>query len=121
MTPKLIADLHASPHTGHPGKARSLHQPRLEYFWPTMSKDINSFIDKCQTCAEYKVYVGCPAPLKSCPILREPWETIANDLLKLPMTTEGHNYLLVAIDHFSRFSILVPLIDKTDVSSNCSN
>ncbi len=29
------------------------------------------------------------------------------------MTKKGHHYLLVAIDHFSRFSILKPLKDKT--------
>ncbi len=78
-----------------------------------MRKDINSFIGKCQTCAEYKSSVGRPAPLKSHPIPREPWEAIVIGLLKLPMTTEGHNYLLVAIDHFSRFSISVALIDET--------
>ncbi len=32
------------------------------------------------------------------------------------MTTEGHHYLLVAIDYLSRFSILVPLQDKTSKS-----
>ncbi len=78
-----------------------------------MRKDINSFIDNCQTCVEYKGFVGRPAPLKCYRIPRELWETVAIDLLKLPMTTEGRNYLLVAIDHFSRFSILVPLNGKT--------
>ncbi len=52
----------------------------------------------------------CPNPCY--PIPNEPWETVAIDLLTLPLTTEGHRYLLVAIDHFSRFSILVPLKDK---------
>ncbi len=64
----LIKDLHASHHAGHPGKARSLHQARLEYCWPTMSKDINSFSDKCQTYTEYKGSAGRRAPLKSYPI-----------------------------------------------------
>ncbi len=37
-------------------------------------------------------------------------------MLTLPLTTDGHKYLLVAIDHFSRFSVLVPLKDKQDTS-----
>ncbi len=55
--------------------------------------------------------VARPVPIKSYPIPTEPWETIATDLLKLPLTT-GHKYVTVCIDHFSRFSILVPLKDK---------
>ncbi len=107
LTPKFITDLHASPLAGHPGNARSLHQARLEYCWPTMCKDINSFIDKCQTSAEYKSSVGHPAPLKTYPIPREPWEAIVINLLKLPVTTDGHKYLLVAIDHFSQFTFFL--------------
>ncbi len=49
---------------------------------------------------------------KVIPTSTEPWHTLAVDLLKLPTTEEGHTYLLVAINHFSRFSILVPLKDK---------
>ncbi len=112
-TPKHITDLHASPQAGYPSKARSLHHATLEYYLPTMLRDINSFIGKCQTWAEYKGSEGCAAPLKNYPIPREPWETIAIDLSNLPMTTESHHYLLVPIDHFSRFAILVHLRDKT--------
>ncbi len=86
------------------------------YYWPTMRVDIINYIDKCQSCAEYHGSVARPVPIKSYPIPTEPWETIAIDLLKLPLTTEGHKYLLVCIDHFSRFCILVPLRDKKPTS-----
>ncbi len=56
--------------------------------------------------------VSRPAPIQSYPIPNESWETVAIDLLTLPLTTDGHRYLLVAIDHFSRFSVLAPLKDK---------
>ncbi len=48
-------------------------------------------------------------PVLSYPIPQEPWATVAIDLLKLPLTPAGHQYLLLAIDQFSRFSVLVPL------------
>ncbi len=78
-----------------------------------MKKDIHSCIDKCHTRAVNKGSVGKPVKILSYPTPLEPWDTLAIDLLKLPPSSEGHQYLLVAIDHFSRYSILVPLKDKT--------
>ncbi len=46
----------------------------------------------------------------------EPWDPVAVDLIKLPLTTEGHKYLMVTINHFSRFCILVPLKEKQAAS-----
>ncbi len=99
--------IHSSPNAGHPGKNRTLLQARILYYWPTMRLDIINYGDNCQSCAENHGSVGRPVPIRSYP--KEPWDTLAIDLLKLPLTTEGHKYLLAAIDHFSRFSILVPL------------
>ncbi len=95
-----------------PPKNRTLLQARMLYYWPTIRVDIIQYIDKCQSYAENHGSVARPVSIKSYPIPTEPWETLAIDLLKLPLTTEGHKYLLVCIDHFSRFSILVPLKDK---------
>ncbi len=105
--------LQSAPYAGHPGKDRCLHHARLEYYWPTMMKDIHSYIDKCHNCAVNKGSVGKPFKILSYPTPLEPWDTLAIDLLKLSTSSGGHHYLLVAIDHFSRYSILVPLKDKT--------
>ncbi len=107
----IIEALHSAPHAGHPVKDRCLHQARLEYYWPTMRKDIHSYIDKCHTCAVDKGSVGKPVKILSYPTPSEPSDTLAVDLMKRPTSSEGHQYLLVAIDHFSRYSILVPLKD----------
>ncbi len=104
--------LHSVPHAGHPGKDRCLHQARLEYYWSAMRKDIHSYV-KCHTCAVNEGSVGKPVKILSYPTPLEPWDTLAIDLLKFPTSNEAQQYLLVAIDHFSRYSILVPLKDKT--------
>ncbi len=74
-----------------------------------MRLDIIRYIETCQSCAENHGSVKKTVPIQSFPIPTEPRHTLAVDLLKLPTTEEGHTYLLVAIDHFSRYSILVPL------------
>ncbi len=109
----IVEALHSAPHAGHPSKDRCLYQARLEYYWPTMRKDIHSYVDKCHTCAVNKGSVGRPVKILCYPTPLEPGDTLAIYLLKLPTSGEGHQYLLVAIDHFSRYSILVPLKDKT--------
>lgn len=48
--------------------------------------------------------------MKSYLVPKKPWEAGVVYILKLPVTMECHQYLLVAIDHLSGFSILVPII-----------
>ncbi len=81
-----------------------------------MRVDILKYIGKCHPCAENHGSVKKTVPIQSYPIPNEPWQTVAVDLLKLPTTSEGHTQLMVVIDHFSRFCILVPLKDKSATS-----
>ncbi len=112
LVPVILHQIHSSPHAGHPGKNRTLLQARLLYYWPKMRLDIIKYIDNCNSCAENHGSVAKPVPIRNYPIPSQPWDTLAIDLLQLPLTTEGHKYLLVTIDHFSRFTILSPLKDK---------
>ncbi len=112
LVPAILQRIHSSTHAGHPGKNKTLLQARMLYYWSKMRLDIITYIDSCQTCAENHGSVARPVPIQSYPIPTEPWDTIAIDLLTLPLTTEGHKYLLLAIDHLSRFSILIPPKDK---------
>ncbi len=78
-----------------------------------MYKDINAYTNVCHTCAISKGSVGKPVPILSYSTHLEPCDTLATDFLKLHMTSEGRQYLLLAIDHFSHYSILIPLKNKT--------
>ncbi len=102
----ILYRIHDSPEVGDPGKERCLNQSRLSYYWPRMRIDIHEHIDVCQSCAEHN-----PIPLRKAPILsylipNAPWDAVAIDILKLPRTESGNEYLLVMMDHFSRFCIL---------------
>ncbi len=73
--------------------------------------DIIKYINNCQSCAENHGAVSKPVPVQSYPVPSQPWDTVAVDL-KLPQTSEGHNYLMMVIDYFSRFCFLVLLENK---------
>ncbi len=109
LVPEILYRLHSSPHAGHPGKTRTLLHTRILYYWPLLCLDIIAYIVKCRSCAENYGSVCRPVPIRSYPNPTAPWDTVAIDLLKLPMTAEGHTYLLVTIDHFSRFCVLSPI------------
>ncbi len=54
-----------------------------------------------------------PAPTLGYPPPSKPWEIVSIDLLQLPPSYQGSKYLLVCVDHFSRYVVLAPLKEKT--------
>ncbi len=82
------------------------HLPRLPVPLPEFDTRDNVLDRKYRFIEVTGSYSKLPSP-------RELWDTIAIDLLILPLTSEGHQYLLVVIDHFSRVSVLVPLKNKS--------
>ncbi|KAK4326756.1 hypothetical protein Pmani_002773 [Petrolisthes manimaculis] len=112
LVPSVLKLIHDTSHASYPGKEKALSQARLKYFWLTMRRDINNHIDLCHTCARTKGNIHPHVPILSYPIPSSPWDVIAIDLLKLPITERGNQYMLVCVDHFSRFSVLVPIPNK---------
>ena len=109
----ILYHIHDSPIAGHPGKERSFRQAQRSYFWPTMRKDITRHCLLCHSCAQHRPSVHFESPNLAYPIPHAPWDSVSVDVLKLPITENGYQYLVVFIDSFSRFSILVPLKHKS--------
>ena len=109
----ILYHVHDSPLAGHPGKDRCFRQAQRAYFWPTMRKDITRHCLLCQSCAQHRPSIHFEAKNLAYPIPHAPWDSISVDILKLPLTDNGYQYLLVCVDSFSRFTILVPLKDKS--------
>ncbi len=60
-----------------------------------------------------KLTVPCPTPILEYPPLNRPWDFVSIDLLQLPASYQGSKYLLVCVDHLSRYAVLAPQKDKT--------
>ncbi len=54
-----------------------------------------------------------PAPILQYPLPEAPWYIVSIDLLQLPQSQRGLRYLLVCVDHLTRYVVLAPLKDKT--------
>ncbi len=113
IVPTILHLIHDDILAGHPGRERTLIAARKKFSWPTMKIDITDHVSKCVQCAQHKGTVPKPAPILQYPPPAGPWDVVAIDLLQLPASNHGSRYLLVCVDHFSRFVNLGPLQNKT--------
>lgn len=112
LVDKILYQMHDTVHAAHPGVKKMIKQVRREYIWPTMNRDIARYIRNCKGCAKNKGKVNVKEEIENYPVPGEPWDTVAVDLLKLPLSVNGYQYVIVFCDHFSHFCVLVPSKDK---------
>ncbi len=96
----IFYHIHDSPLAGHPGRDRSFKQAQRSHFWQSMKKDI---FQQCSLCHKWAPHRSSPvrkSPSLPYPIASSPWDAISVDFLKLPLTENGHQYLLVCVDSF---------------------
>lgn len=97
---------------GHPGKDRTLSILRDRVYWPKMSRDIDSWIDKCDRCIKSKSPTNNRAPLVSI-VTTEPLELLCMDYMSLEMSKGGFQNILVLTDHFTKYALAIPTKDQT--------
>lgn len=112
LIPTVLSLIHDLPHAGHPGRDKSIEMARTKYFWPNMSRDITNHVAQCVDCALNKGNTKT-APIQEYLTPARPFETVALDLLQLPRSSQGSIYVLVCVDHFSRYTVLIPLPNKS--------
>ena len=105
---KAILNHHLAYYAGHFGVHKTLQRLKLSYYWPKMKRQVKAFISRCLFCLSYKPKFQVPSWLKL-PV-GTPFEILAMDLFgPLPMTIRKSEYVLVLVDHHTRWCELVPL------------
>ena len=110
----LIQKYHGGMMSGHAGTRKVLRTMEQYYYWTNMEKDIRELIRNCMICQYAKpTNYGALPPSETITPTR-PNQIIAIDCVTgLPMSKEGHTVILTIVDHFSKFSIAVPLKSKS--------
>ena len=113
----VMVHLHDSNYAGHLGGRRTQVRVNQRYFWYKMYDDIARYLRTCDTCQRRKRPGRTPhAPM----VTRQvgvPFERIAMDICgKMVKTHEGNEYVLVISDYFSKYTIAVPMKDKSSRS-----
>ena len=109
---KAIYHHHLAYYAGHFGVHKTVQRLKLSYYWPKMRHQVKAFISRCMFCLTYKPKFQVPHWLKL-PI-GTPFEILAMDLFgPLPMTPRKCEYVMVLVDHHTRWCELIPLRQTT--------
>ena len=111
----VLVECHSKPVAGHLGRRKTLGRLKsMALWWNGMSRSVRSFVRSCKVCRETKpVYQRRQGKMLST-TTSKPWEKVGVDLMgPLPQSYAGHTYILVAVDHFSKYTEILPLKTAT--------
>ena len=97
------------PFPGHLGREKTAQRILKRFYWPTLFQDVRRY---CETCEECQLHGGRGgrAPLIPLPIIGEPYQRIAMDIIgPLPRTRRGNRFILVLSDYATRYPEAIPL------------
>ena len=114
--PAIMAAAHDSILTGHQGITKTYRQILSAYWWPTMVKDVETYVKECKRCQESKdppKFKQAHAPHMPLPVPDKPNVRVHMDLFgPLKSGGSGMQYILVLVDAFTKYAEMVPLPNK---------
>ena len=98
----------------HAGVGKTINRLQLTWYWVGLHADVRRIVRSCEICQKAKsgglkavsgrirMYAG------------RPWQKVAVDLVgPMPETRAGNKWILVIMDHFSRWQDAIPIPDAT--------
>ncbi|KAK0135446.1 Pro-Pol polyprotein [Merluccius polli] len=100
--PLVLKELHKE--MGHLGTERTVNLIRDHFLWPKMQYDVEHFVTNASECLKKrKPNRTTRAPMMSIKTTH-PFELVSVDFLHLEKSKGGYEYILVVIDHYTRFA-----------------
>ncbi len=89
---------------GHFGAERVISMARERFYWPRMAADINHYVrNVCPCLMQRKAHKEERAPMQHLQS-SAPFDLVSIDFVHLEKSSGGHEYLVVLVAHFTRFS-----------------
>ncbi|GBG90849.1 hypothetical protein CBR_g51355 [Chara braunii] len=101
--------------TGHFGYKKTAANLRQRFWWPTMMKDAQLYVETCQVCQRDKPRTQAPLGLlKPLPIPERPGESLSMDFMDTLVTSKsGMRHIFVIVDRFSNYARVVAMPETT--------
>ena len=93
--------------TGHLGKDKTLDLLGQRFYWPGMTRDVESYINSCERCIKRKT-PDPPHALLFPIFTTEPMELLAMDFLSIERGKGGYENILVVTDSFTKYAWAFP-------------
>ncbi|CAF0934377.1 unnamed protein product [Brachionus calyciflorus] len=109
---KVIELNHESIMSGHLKFDKTLNRIKNKFFWPKLRSDVKELIKKCIICQKtsdpkHKIRIPLDPQRPSYPL-----EIVTTDILgPLKTSKNGFKYILVVIDHFTKWIVLYAIKD----------
>ena len=115
----IVRSIHDSPASGHAGRFRTKALLERDFWWPGLSSFVNAYIAGCAVCQQNKVnhHLTHPplAPIPSTSTL--PFKQLSVDLITDLSSSNGHDSLMVVVDHgLMKGVILIPCSKTIDAA-----
>ncbi|KAI2644866.1 Transposon Ty3-I Gag-Pol polyprotein [Labeo rohita] len=101
---------HDSTLAGHQGVQRTISFIGRAFWWKTLRRDVQEYVQACNICARSKT-INSPSTgeLQPLPIPKRPWSHISVDFVTGLPDSQGKNTILTIVDRFSKAVHLVAL------------
>jgi len=97
LRPKLLQITHDIPADGHLRTLKNQNRLLQHFFWPSISRDTKNICHTCDVCQRLgKGKNPAPAPLQSLPLVNEPCDQVAVNIVG-PLET-GNRFILTVLD-----------------------
>jgi len=113
MYVQVLQAHHDSMMAGHLGLKKTYGKLASRYWWSGMYKTTREYIRNCEDCVMRKGNPQKNLGLPMSTVSKRPWHILGADILgPLPKTDRGNIYILVVIDHFTKWVEAFALPDQ---------
>ena len=101
----------------HQGVDKTYRRLYAGYYWPTMTQDVQRYVNSCESCRRMKSKTHAEVgAISGHQVPEQRWDVLHMDFVTdLQPTEEGFDSILVCTDRLSRYTYLIPT-KKTDTS-----
>ena len=105
----VMDNYHQSLFAGHLGIKRTYARIASQFWWPNMFSDVYNYVTHCIPCQQFKRGALIRYKRMAMPVAQYPFHIVAVDYIgKIHTSSDGCSYIIVFIDHFSKWTIAVP-------------
>lgn len=106
---KVLGQAHSDEITAHLGPSKTYGRLCQRFYWLGMKDDVIEYVRSCKGCQLRKARYRPQGLLHPIPV-NQPWEVVGMDLYgELPRTDRGSRWILVFIDHYTKYPEIIPL------------